>query len=95
MQLNDKSFSYNIFSILLFCFKVMKPLAKALDILQGEKYMYMGAFLPTIWSILKTLDEMASLQVCGALVDAVRLGVSSRYGILTTTFLCNCCALYE
>lgn len=65
-------------SISLSGFKDMKPLAKALDILQGEKYMYMGALLPVIWSALKALDEMTPLKVSGALVDAVKQGVSSR-----------------
>ncbi|KAM7315752.1 uncharacterized protein ISCGN_005535 [Ixodes scapularis] len=55
-----------------------EAIAKALDILQGEKYTYMGALLALIWSVLKALGEMTPLKVCGAFVDAVKQGVSSR-----------------
>lgn len=38
----------------LYFFQVMKPIAKALDILQGEKYIYIGYLLPTLTAVKKS-----------------------------------------
>ncbi len=61
---------------------VMKPLAMALDHLQGEDTLYMGHLLPAI-SHLKSLMDEATEKVgkgtCNSLLNAVKDGIKARF----------------
>lgn len=59
-------------------YPTMKGVARTLDILQGEKYMFMGALLPTLQSLLRHLHSMPELMFCGPLVKALKLAVKTR-----------------
>jgi len=58
----------------------MKPLARALDILQTESGMYMGYLLP----VLKTLQEKMEkfnkngFTYCQSLITAIQQGLNKR-----------------
>ncbi|KAL3172224.1 hypothetical protein MRX96_013204 [Rhipicephalus microplus] len=56
--------------------KVMCTVAKALDILQGEQYMYMGVLQPTLQSLLRYQRSLPPLKYCillaSSLQDAVK-----------------------
>lgn len=61
-------------------FQVMSLLAEALDILQGEKNMYMGYLLPVIATLERKLRRFDSDQLihCDPLKNAILSGVSKR-----------------
>ena len=60
---------------------VMRPVAQALDYLQGEYNMYLGHLLPTIVSLKQMLrDVNQSLQICGPLVVEIQKGIDKRFG---------------
>ena len=48
--------------------KVMKPMAKALDILQGSKDMYLGFLLPTIICVREKFGRMQYIVHCNPLI---------------------------
>jgi hypothetical protein len=56
----------------------MKPIAQALDILQGDKHVSLGFLLPTISVINKSLNEMNNLSFCKPLVNALKKGINKR-----------------
>lgn len=56
----------------------MKPVAKALDILQGDKNIYMGYLLPTVTVIKKTLQRLPKMTYCEALKTAELNGLLKR-----------------
>lgn len=56
----------------------MKPIAQALDILQGDKHVSLGFLLPTISIINKSLNEMKDLSYCRPLVNALKKGTNKR-----------------
>ncbi|XP_030057344.1 zinc finger BED domain-containing protein 4 [Microcaecilia unicolor] len=59
---------------------VMKPVANALDILQGEKNCYIGFLLPTIVSLRYRLQSIRhDLKLANPLVDAVLKGIETRF----------------
>ncbi|XP_064461399.1 uncharacterized protein LOC135371249 [Ornithodoros turicata] len=60
---------------------VMKPVARALDLLQGEKTMYMGYMLPTITVLRRMLEyqAMKGLRYCGPLAAALLDGLHKRF----------------
>ena len=59
---------------------VMQPLATALDILQGDKNLYIGYLLPTLVSLQNRLQAVKpGLKYAGPLADAVLAGISQRF----------------
>ena len=61
--------------------KVMKPVAQALNILQGQKNIYLGFVLPTVAQLQKVLDaQVHDLRICAPLVDALLLSLKRRFG---------------
>lgn len=60
---------------------VLEPLAKAIDILQGEKNCYLGFLIPTILS-LKTLlsNKMAGVTYTAHIITAVITSLDNRFG---------------
>lgn len=57
----------------------MQPIAKGLDILQGDSYVCLGYLLPTLTAINKSLNSMTSLNYCMPLVNALNKGIEKRY----------------
>ncbi|KAM7287120.1 zinc finger BED domain-containing protein 4-like [Ixodes scapularis] len=55
--------------------KTMYGVAKALDILQGEQYMYMGVLQPTLHSLLRYQGSLSQMQYCTPLSNALEAGV--------------------
>ena len=61
--------------------KVMKPVAQALNILQGQKNSYLGFVLPKVAQLKKVLDaQVHDLHICAPLVDALLLFLKRRFG---------------
>ena len=58
----------------------MQPVAIALDILQGEKNMFLGFLLPTIFTVKDQLNEMLPTVHCKPLIDALLKGLDARFG---------------
>lgn len=56
----------------------MYGVAKALDILQGEQYMYMGVLQPTLQSLLRYQRSLPPLKYCSALASALEAAVTKR-----------------
>lgn len=66
-------------------FKVMAPLAKALDVLQSDKIAYTGVLVPTISVLLNRMEQMkheANMHHYNPLVDAIINGVKRRFGYI-------------
>ncbi|KAL3983521.1 oligodendrocyte myelin glycoprotein [Sarotherodon galilaeus] len=60
---------------------VMKPVAMALNILQGESSVHMGFLLPTLYQLLEKLRKLeSSCKMCRPLVDALRDGIQKCFG---------------
>ena len=58
----------------------MEPLARALDILQSDKNLYIGYLLPTLVSLLNRLQSLKpSLKHAGPLVEALLTGIDRRF----------------
>ena len=61
----------------------MQYFACALDILQGDKHMFLGYLLPTIHVLKEKLLEVKNtLTVCKPLVDGLVAGLDKRFGHL-------------
>nr|XP_033803666.1 uncharacterized protein LOC117362041 isoform X2 [Geotrypetes seraphini] len=59
---------------------VMKPVANALDILQGEKNCYIGFLLPTIVSLKYRLQSIRhDLKLANPLADAILKGIETHF----------------
>lgn len=56
----------------------MKPICKALDVLQGDTYVSLGYLLPTINAIHKALNDLKDLVYCKPLVIALKRGLNHR-----------------
>lgn len=57
--------------------KAMYAVAKALDILQGEQYMYMGILQPTLHSLLRYQRSLPPLKYCTPLASALQEAVTN------------------
>ncbi|KAJ3605478.1 hypothetical protein NHX12_027524 [Muraenolepis orangiensis] len=63
----------------------MSPVAKALNILQGEIDVQMGWRLPTLNLLISKLDRIRnSSRYCKPLVDALQDGLQRRFGDMLT-----------
>ena len=61
----------------------MKPIAQALDILQGEERAYFGVLLPRLTMCLKKLKHVEThIHVCKPLLVAVQNGIKRRFNAL-------------
>lgn len=63
-------------------FKVMAPVATALDRIQGKVQGYLGYLLPTITATIFQLENVKAkgLVYCNSLVDALLKGIDKRFG---------------
>lgn len=60
---------------------VMKPVAMAFNILQGESSVHMGLLLPTLYQLRDKLKRLeSSCKMCTPLVDALQRGIEKRFG---------------
>lgn len=71
--------------------KVLEPLANCLDILQGEKNMYLGYLIPSINQLIKkyvTMKNDVYLKICGPLIPILIENLEKRFEAqLNDTFL--------
>lgn len=59
----------------------MAPVAKAINILQGEANVHMGWLVPTLNIMVSKLKRAKiSMKLCKSLVDAILAGVNKRFG---------------
>ncbi|XP_067286175.1 zinc finger BED domain-containing protein 4-like [Pseudorasbora parva] len=59
----------------------MAPVAKAINILQGENNVHMGWLVPTLNIMVSKLKRAEiSMKLCKSLVDAILAGVTKRFG---------------
>lgn len=78
-ELNIPEFTHNDIHFLHEYVAVMKPIAKAIDMLQAE--CHFAYLLPVVHSTMKTLQNMnANLKFCQPLVAAVLDGIQKRFG---------------
>ena len=63
---------------------VLRPLAAAIDILQGENNCYLGYLLPTLLIVKKSMRALinGSLVHAQSLASAIILGLQQRFGVL-------------
>lgn len=62
---------------------VNEPIARALDYLQGEQYMFMGYLIPTMTSVKTHLGTARTkVNTCKPLVDVMLEAVQQRFGAL-------------
>lgn len=59
--------------------KVMKPVASAIDFLQGEKTCFLGHVIPTVTGIKKNLQSLNVVAIMKPLVAALLNGLTSRF----------------
>ncbi|XP_075309263.1 uncharacterized protein LOC142370722 [Odontesthes bonariensis] len=65
--------------------KTMAPVAKALDVLQGETYVQMGWLVPTITILKNKLQNLRlSTKFCRPLIDALLKGLEKRFEHILT-----------
>lgn len=73
--------------------KCTKPLADALDILQGENNVFYGTLLPTILCILKKLEDMKKDQwtFCFSVLEGLIDSIKNRFNdvLAFSSDLCN------
>lgn len=58
----------------------MRPLARALDILQSDVGMYMGYLLPVLRTLQQKMKNINNdaLKYCHSLVVAIQIGINER-----------------
>ncbi|XP_046726904.1 uncharacterized protein LOC124399778 [Silurus meridionalis] len=60
---------------------VIKPVAMALNILQGESFVHMGLLLPTLYQLRDKLKRLESTcKICTPLVHALQQGIQKCFG---------------
>lgn len=58
--------------------QLTENLANALDILQGEKYMYQGVYSPTIHKMKQKIDDIQELAYCLPLKKLILKSIEKR-----------------
>ncbi|KAI4893562.1 hypothetical protein NFI96_021355 [Prochilodus magdalenae] len=59
----------------------MSPIAKAINVLQGESNVHMGWLVHTITLLKVKLDNLCpSSNFCGSLLEALQAGIEKRFG---------------
>ncbi|XP_065315835.1 uncharacterized protein LOC135924669 [Gordionus sp. m RMFG-2023] len=61
---------------------IMRPVSKAIDILEGEKYMYLGYYTPTITQIIICMADVQVLKYCQPLKDTILASIEKRFNNL-------------
>lgn len=56
----------------------MKGVANALDILEGDQYLFMGALLATLVALMRQIHSLFVFKFCGSLVDTLKIAVITR-----------------
>jgi len=56
----------------------MKPISRALDILQGDENVSLGYLLPTKNAVHKSLNNMNNIVFCKPLVIALKRGLNRK-----------------
>jgi len=64
--------------------KVMKPVAAAMDLLQGESDCYIGHVIPTIKGIQHKLQLLNDKSMT-LLINAINNGLCERFGAILTS----------
>ncbi|KAL1469770.1 hypothetical protein MTO96_024856 [Rhipicephalus appendiculatus] len=73
----------------------MYAVAKALHILQGEQYMYMGVLQPTLHSLLRYQRSLPPLKYCTPLASSLQDAVKKRFsGVLEDADLALAAAVH-
>lgn len=61
--------------------KTMSPVAKAIDVLQGEANVQMGWLVPTITLLKNKLQSLCTTSTyCRPLIDPLQAGLEHRFG---------------
>ncbi|KAF2899983.1 hypothetical protein ILUMI_06205 [Ignelater luminosus] len=58
---------------------VTKPIAVAIDILQGEKNCNLGAVLPTLYKVKNSVNDKTNLEFCNKLKECILSGFAKRF----------------
>ncbi|KAJ6639010.1 hypothetical protein Bhyg_11749, partial [Pseudolycoriella hygida] len=59
--------------------KVTRNVSDALDVLQGEVYMYQGVFSPTIHKMKQKINDLTDLKFCLPLKERILKSVEKRF----------------
>ncbi|RVE43346.1 hypothetical protein evm_011986 [Chilo suppressalis] len=80
-ELKISRFNKNDTDFLLEYLDIMKPIAIALDLLQGEKQMYMGMLLPTLKEIKNQFAILNKNPIvyCKSLLESMSAGLNRRF----------------
>ena len=67
--------------------EIMRPVAMALDVLQGEEYAYTGGLLPTIYSVQSSLRKLKTntdkpIKYMKAVINKLLDAIEKRFGHL-------------
>ena len=95
LELKLPIFDQTDFTFLSEYVKVMRPIADALNKLQGEHQVHFGSVLPTLLAVqskLKSLEE-EKLHVCKPLLTQTLTGLKSRFGNLLNLELDPICKM--
>ncbi|KAJ6634613.1 hypothetical protein Bhyg_13188 [Pseudolycoriella hygida] len=57
--------------------KVVDVIANALNVMQGEEFMYTGLFTPTVLHLLSKLDAISDLKYCDCLRSIIRGAINN------------------
>lgn len=58
--------------------KITESLADALDILQGEEYMFLGVYAPTLYQLKEKLKKVSGLEYCMPLKEMILRSIDKR-----------------
>ncbi|KAB0795331.1 hypothetical protein PPYR_12170 [Photinus pyralis] len=96
-QLKVRTFNDQDVTILKEYVKVMSPVARALDQVQGEAQAYLGSLLPTVAATVFKLKDIQSsgLVYCTALASALLTGIEKRFGPLMEDEECLLAAAFH